>query len=45
MYIKMIGSLFLMTSAAAIGFLKADELNERVRRLKELKRMMILLQG
>ena len=45
MYIKIIGSLFLMTSAAAIGFLKADELNERVKQLKELKRMMILLQG
>lgn len=45
MYIKIIGSLFLMSSAAAIGFLKADELNERVKRLNELKRMMILLQG
>lgn len=45
MYIKIIGSLFLMTSAAAIGFLKADELSERVKRLKELKRMMVLLQG
>lgn len=45
MYIKIIGSLFLLSSAAAIGFLKADELNERVKRLKELKRMMILLQG
>lgn len=45
MYLKLIGSLFLMTSAAAIGFLKADELSERVKRLRELKRMMILLQG
>ena len=45
MYIKIIGSLFLMTSSAAIGFLKADELSERVKQLKELKRMMILLQG
>ncbi len=45
MYLKMIGSLFLMTSAIAIGFLKAEELNERVKRLTELKRMMVLLQG
>lgn len=45
MYLKIIGSLFLMISAAAIGFLKAEELQERVKRLQELKRMMILLQG
>lgn len=45
MYLKIIGSLFLMISSAMIGFLKADELNERVKRLKELKRMMIFLQG
>ena len=45
MYIKIIGGLFLMSSAAAIGFLKAEELNERVRRLQELKRLMVLLQG
>lgn len=45
MYIKIIGSLFLMCSAAAIGFLKAEELNGRVKRLQELKRMMMLLQG
>lgn len=45
MYIKMIGCLFLMGSAAGIGFLKAEELNERVKNLKELKRMMVLLQG
>lgn len=45
MYIKIIGCLFLMSSAAAIGFLKAEELNERVKRLQELKRMMMLLQG
>ena len=45
MYIKIFGSIFLLTSAAAIGYLKADELKERVRCLNALKRMMILLQG
>lgn len=45
MYIKIIGGLFLMSSATAIGFLKAEELRERVKRLQELKRMMLLLQG
>ena len=45
MYIKIFGSIFLLTSAAAIGYLKADELKELVRCLNELKRMMILLQG
>ena len=45
MYIKIFGSIFLLTSAAAIGYLKADELKERVRCLSALKRMMILLQG
>ena len=45
MYVKMIGSLFLMSSATAIGFLKAEELRERVKRLQGLKRMMGLLQG
>ena len=45
MYIKIFGSIFLLTSATAIGYLKADELKERVRCLKALKRMMILLQG
>ena len=45
MYIKLIGGLFLLSSAAAIGFLKAEELNVRVKRLQELKRMIMLLQG
>lgn len=45
MYIKLIGSLFLLGSASAIGFLKAEELNERVKVLQELKRMMSLLLG
>lgn len=45
MYIKIFGSIFLLTSAAAIGYLKADELKERARCLNALKRMMILLQG
>lgn len=45
MYVKMIGSLFLMSSATAIGYLKAEELRERVKKLQELKRMMEFLQG
>ncbi len=45
MYIKIVGSLFFMCSAAAIGFMKAEELKVRVKRLQELKRMMLLLQG
>ena len=45
MYIKIMGGLFLLSSAAAIGFLKAEELNERVKMLQQLKRMMMLLQG
>ena len=45
MYIKIIGGLFLLSSAAAIGFLKAEELNERVKKIQQLKRMIMLLQG
>ena len=45
MYIKLIGSLFLLGSASSIGFLKSEELTERVKKLQEMKRMMILLQG
>ncbi len=45
MYIKVLGGIFLLASAAAIGFLKADELKERINHLSEVKRMMILLQG
>lgn len=45
MYLKIIGSLFLLTSAASIGYLKAENLNERVKVLKEFKRMMLCLQG
>lgn len=45
MYIKLIGALFLMSSTSAIGFLKAGELAERVKKLQELKHMMMLLQG
>lgn len=45
MYIKIIGSLFLITSSAAIGCLKAEELKERVKRLTEMKRMIVFLQG
>lgn len=45
MYLKVIGSVFLIFSAAAIGFVKAEELKCRVERMEEMKRMMILLQG
>lgn len=45
MYIKMIGCLFYFGAAATIGFLKAEELRTRVRRLEELKRMLMLLEG
>ena len=45
MYIKIFGGLLLIGSAAAMGFLKAEELKKRVSGLSELKRMMVLLQG
>lgn len=45
MYLKIIGSLFLLTAAGSIGFLKAENLNQRVKLLKEFKRMVICLQG
>ena len=45
MYIKLMGSLFLLGSASAIGFLKAEDLKVRVRKLLELKRMIGFLQG
>ncbi len=45
MYLKLMGSLFLIGSASAIGFLKAEGLHLRVKRLLELKRMIGLLQG
>ena len=45
MYLKIIGSLFLLTSTASIGYLKAENLNQRVKLLKEFKHMMICLQG
>lgn len=45
MYMKIIGCLFIMTSTIAIGREKAEELKERVKRLEELKCMMLLLQG
>lgn len=45
MYLKIIGCLFIMTSTIAIGWEKAEELKERVKRLEELKCMMLLLQG
>ena len=45
MYVKLIGSLFLIGSAAAAGFVKAEELQVRVKLLLELKRMIGFLQG
>ena len=45
MFIKLIGSLFLIASTSAIGILKAESLNVRVKRLLELKRMIGCLQG
>lgn len=45
MYIKIIGSIVLIFSAAAVGYLKAEELEVRVRTLKEMKRMITFLQG
>lgn len=45
MYLKIIGCLFCLGAAATIGFLKAEELKSRVKRLEEFKRMMMLLQG
>ena len=45
MYIKIIGSIVLILSAAAVGYLKAEELKVRVRVLKEMKRMITFLQG
>ena len=45
MYIKIIGSICLILSTAAVGYLKAEELELRVRTLKEMKRMIIFLQG
>ena len=45
MYIKIIGSIVLVISAAAVGYLKAEELEVRVRTLKEMKRMITFLQG
>lgn len=45
MYLKILGCLFIMTSTIAIGWGKAEELKERVKRLEELKSMMLFLQG
>lgn len=45
MYLKIIGCLFIMTSTIGIGWEKAEELKERVKRLEDLKSMMLLLQG
>ena len=45
MYIKMIGGLALIGLTSAIGFMKAGELNERVRKLQDFKRMIVFLQG
>lgn len=45
MYIKIIGSICLILSAGAVGCVKAEELESRVGTLKEMKRMIVFLQG
>lgn len=45
MYLKILGCIFIMASTAAVGWEKAEELKERVKRLEELKQMMMFLQG
>lgn len=45
MYLKFAGCLFCLGAAAMIGFLKAEELKTRVKRLEDLKRMMMYLEG
>ncbi len=45
MYLKIVGSMFLIVSTGMIGCLKAEELDERVSCLREFKRMMVFLQG
>lgn len=45
MYRKIIGSSCFMVTASMIGILKAKQLDVRVKRLMEMKRMMIFLQG
>ena len=45
MYLKLIGSVFLVLSSTVIGFIKAEELKIRVKKLQELKQMMSFLQG
>lgn len=45
MYIKIAGSMILTGIGAMIGFSKAGELNERVRMLQGLKKMINFLQG
>ena len=45
MYLKIVGSLFVLCSAAVFGFWKAEKLNRRVLCLQELKRMTVFLQG
>lgn len=45
MYIKMMGGLVLIGLTSAIGFIKAGELNERVKKLQSFKCMIIFLEG
>lgn len=45
MYQKLIGSLLLVSVTTGLGFIKAENLKDRVKLLEELKRMTMLLQG
>ncbi len=45
MYIKLAGSLLVLAVSVIVGRLKAKELQVRVLRLEEFKRMLLLLQG
>lgn len=45
MYIKLAGSLLVISGGMAMGILKAEELKERVEGLQNLRRLLVLLQG
>lgn len=45
MLLKMIGAVLTITSCSALGFYFSNELNLRIRQLRELKKYMIILRG
>lgn len=45
MFLRIAGSLFVVTAASLAGCRKAKELEERTLKLGELKRLMVFLQG